>query len=1266
MTPQSNSFWLVAACTVLLTFALGIARGDNDNGRGRHKQIYVVPAPGVVVIDGKFDDWDLSAQIEMFVVQQTRSMQSAKFALMYDDAALYVSGDVNDPTPMMNRHDPQVDADKAWDADSCQFRLTVDPEVGYPINESAFDYRGANARPDTRNDIVHMLLWHYTDTAEANLQMHVGMGYRVPRPEWEPKGLVPRQEFSGKYLKRADGAGYTFEYRIPWTVLGAKRPLKGGDIVAGTVQFNWSRPDGLKTGGGSAWAYDIMSGPGFAFQSTACWGKMIFSETGNIPRDLVTAGLPPERPLPLEFNFSLPEDSECTIQLFDATGKSVRILVPQQGRQAGNNVERWDGLDDQGALLPAGEYRWKGIYHQPISALYRFSVHNSGIPPYPTDDDTGGWGADHGTPQAVYPLADGMLLSWNSCEYGWGIIRTDLNGKKRWGSKHDATHLASDGKLIFIAGGHGFNRSSDIQIIDAADSRPARFANNVASLAAPEGGDETTNEVSGLAYRDGMLYVSYTKRNLVVGFETTNGEMKSRWDVAAPQRLAARPDGSLAVISEGKVVTIARDGTMTPWISTNLDQPVAVTVAADGTVYVANRGALHNVSVFGADGRYLRSIGKQGGRPAKGAYDASGMYMAGGIALDVQGRLWAAETTDGPKRISVWDTGTGANLKEFFGSSGYFAYGCIDPDRPGEIYANHVLWEIDWKTYATRPLTTIWRQTEENMVPPIGSEAYLNVPRIMTADNGRQYMWGNNRRTSVLLRRDGDLFKPFAAILRVDVRGARYSEFTGIALVDADAVKYPAGQYFWQDANDDQIVQHEEVTQLAKGTEMNAFIWIDKALTVRTATGYLLIPRQIAGNGQPLYTITAAVKTTVGGSHGYFLQAPDGSAFTYAPQQGPSLIGLSPEGERLWYYSDITGWQRALNLPMLKAGRLWGMTGSMGLAGDFIAHQSYFGLNHLFRRDGMYVGAVLRDGRAGGRGPYEGQPEGQGGNFVKLSLDGVDRYFIIHGGQDSRVWEVQGLDTVQDSPGGAYLHTDEMVQTAREAQAAYAAALEGAKRLVIVRERKALDVADPVGKTLEDGRGFQARMAYDAENLYVRYDVTASNELVNALNEPNVIFRGGNLIDIQLATDPAADAARTTPAPGDLRLLVTRQAGKPMAVLFRPKIKDFAGEPIVLTSPTGKESFDAIQVLTDVKLEYRKTADGFTAVITVPLQRLGLTLAPGQSLKADLGYIFGNSEGTRTAIRAYLYNNSFSANVVDDIPNESRLEPAQWGTAAVE
>jgi hypothetical protein len=99
----------------------------NDSGRGRHKQFYAVPAPGEVAVDGKLDDWDLSGQIEMFVIESTRSAESARIAAMYEDHALYLSGEIRDTSPMMNRHDPKVNPRRAWDADALQFRITGRP-----------------------------------------------------------------------------------------------------------------------------------------------------------------------------------------------------------------------------------------------------------------------------------------------------------------------------------------------------------------------------------------------------------------------------------------------------------------------------------------------------------------------------------------------------------------------------------------------------------------------------------------------------------------------------------------------------------------------------------------------------------------------------------------------------------------------------------------------------------------------------------------------------------------------------------------------------------------------------------------------------------------------------------------------------------------------------------------------------------------------------------------------------------------------------------
>ena len=80
----------------------------------------------------------------------------------------------------------------------------------------------------------------------------------------------------------------------------------------------------------------------------------------------------------------------------------------------------------------------------------------------------------------------------------------------------------------------------------------------------------------------------------------------------------------------------------------------------------------------------------------------------------------------------------------------------------------------------------------------------------------------------------------------------------------------------------------------------------------------------------------------------------------------------------------------------------------------------------------------------------------------------------------------------------------------------------------------------------------------------------------------------------------------------------------------------------------------------------RPAGGGFDALVTIPLALLGWKPQPGASLKMDLGVVFGNKTGTAAAVRAYWHNNSFTANLINDIPHESRLEPHQWGTAQVE
>lgn len=1317
---KKNFTLLLTTLTVLASnFFGGAAVLAQESGLARHKQLYAVPVPGAVAIDGKLDDWDLSGQIEVFVTSDTRAEKSAKFAVMFDAEALYLSGEVRDDSPMMNRHDPVAKGNKVWDADSMQFRMTFDPDRPYPETENTSLYTRGSTAKDVRDDIKHLTLWYYTDQQTPSLMIHQGMTYRLGNPDWAPFGVVPNDQFQAVYRKWDDGKGYTFEYRIPWKTFGIKRPMTGGDSVAGAMQFNWGKPDGLKISDPVAGsAPDLMREPGFAFQNTKCWGRVFFSKTGKVDPALVLAGVPKEKVKPLEFSYELPVAGEVTLQLVDEKKLVRRTLLAQQPRKAGPNTEKWDGLDDWGQPLEPGSYQLRGIVSDPIRGEYLFSLHNSGQPPYRTVDQSGGWGADHGEPASVSALADGLLLGWVSAEYSWGILRTDMEGRKLWGIKNDAVFLANDGERFFTFNSASRGVPAKVQGFDLLDGRPLNFDNGQPFLTSPKGGTLESDVVTGLACANGKIYVSYGARNLVAVYAARSGDLETVLEVPSAGVLAARPDGSLAAISGGALVAL-RDGKIEPLASEHLDHPTGIAVDAQGRIYVASQGVLQDVAVFESNGKFMRFIGKQGGRPAMGKYDPSGMYQPKGLTVDVKGRLWVAENSDYPKRISVWDTGNGSLVKEFFGASDYFAYATIDPKNPLEAYCHNVLWKIDWKNKSAEPMTTIWRRTDPGMVDEPGTPALPRGFQMFTAKNGKQYGWGYSRRDRkpILYRRDGDLFKPFAALVRVD-REKGLGTNLGVQELD-DPAKFPDGKYLWQDANDDQRFQANEFVDLSdSGAPVKAdtkaetkapgrdasktaraagkgggkassaaasgaplrLQYVGEDLTIWMLGGKTLSPVKWLKNGQPVYdkekmTDNVLTSAKTGSGSGYIWQDPDSSIYTLDLERSPSLARWTPQGEMLWGYPNIPPWKKSLGMAITGPGRIQGLTGPLGIAGDFTANMSYFGVVHIFRRDGTYVAAIFKDRRTGVVGPEEGQSEGQGASMVQIVTEpgGKPRTMILGGSADARITEIHGLETIRDLPKKNFVITAAETQKAVEALVANKAAIAEERPLVIGHGRSFFDAGKKTGRTLDETRGFDVAAAVDGKNLVFRYEIKSSSPLVNAVSDPNILFKGGNCLDIQIATDPKADPARKTPAPGDVRLLITMQQRpgesqpSPYAVLYRPKVKGFTGQPIVLSSPTGTEPFDEIRVIKDLELTLSKSVSGFVAEVAVPLTLLGLEEPKaGDTLRMDLGYLYGTTTGSSIAARSYLFNRSFSAGVIDDVPNESRLEPAQWGKAAVE
>jgi len=246
----------------------------------------------------------------------------------------------------------------------------------------------------------------------------------------------------------------------------------------------------------------------------------------------------------------------------------------------------------------------------------------------------GGWGGDHGVPTAICAAGDNMVLSWDFAEAGCGLIRTNVDGKKKWGIAQNPIFLASDGERIY----GGYQRDErKILCFYLKDGRPLAYADGTASLAPPPGAGGRTSSVTGLACADGKVYVAFSASRMVAIYDAKTGALLTTWSVPMPGQMAALPGGGMAVISDGRKLVTVKDGKVAELASDHVDAPTAVAVDAKGSFYVSNRGKLQNASVFSPEGKYIRSIGKEGGRPTLGRFDPAGMLRPAGVAIGAKG-----------------------------------------------------------------------------------------------------------------------------------------------------------------------------------------------------------------------------------------------------------------------------------------------------------------------------------------------------------------------------------------------------------------------------------------------------------------------------------------------------------------------------------------------------------------------------------------------------------------------------------------------------
>lgn len=766
----------------------------------------------------------------------------------------------------------------------------------------------------------------------------------------------------------------------------------------------------------------------------------------------------------------------------------------------------------------------------------------------------------------------------------------------------------------------------------------------------------------------------------LVTYDARSGAVKREVPVPPLSGLAFAADGRLLAVSDNRVVTVdPQTGATSPLISAGLVKAAGLTCDTEGGIYVSDEGD-HVVKRFDSAGKPAGTIGLPGGL-AVGPYDPRHMSHPMGLAFDSRGRLWVAEHERNPKKISVWKpAGKGAKLDAFFVGSGPYGGGMthIDPRRPSRAFLETMEFEIDWDAGTSRIKNILSRGTMYDR--PL----YVNDRLYLVAEPHGFYTWYHGC-MEVALHKD-DRAVPVAAAGKAENWDPLKAAEMQAALGDPQlAVR----AFVWSDLNGDGKPQADEIElgpeslRLEYGWAQN--VGVDLALQF---PNLCLAPVEIRSDGVPIYSFKNVRPTPGPMGDAKWLPGKKYHAIGLTHDDriievGPVIGVQSRDGTRAWSYPEgnnaCYGVNSNKNSPPIADGVLVGSLEVMGHGtlpniGEFFGVQTNRGQVYLFTVDGLFIAELFHDNREG-TGGFNFPEAKRGMSVARASLQQehfggaltqVDdgRVFLVVGHNHSSVVRIDGLDGIERFEGKVPLGER---TGGRGVAAGPAAAVAGELRMRQAEPRIDGDLADWRADDFVAIRGnaahaARAALATDGKRLLCAFDVQGRDDLVNEGDEPKMLFRSGDSIDVQLGPDRTPDA---TPVPGDLRLMITRFEGRPIAVLYRYAVPGTPAEAKhTFASPVGRVDVDVVRTLDDADIAIVRRPGGYAVEAAIPWAALGLEPGPAGRLRCDLGVLFANDSGSGIAERVYWSNKE--SGTVSDVPEEIRLKPHLWGRARVE
>jgi outer membrane protein assembly factor BamB len=764
--------------------------------------------------------------------------------------------------------------------------------------------------------------------------------------------------------------------------------------------------------------------------------------------------------------------------------------------------------------------------------------------------------------------------------------------------------------------------------------------------------------------------------DFVAVLDGATGAVLKLIDLEKPGFIRAVSDDLVYVVQDRRDVVALnpQTGSVKPFL-TGLDGVGGVTADEQGRLYVSVGGKTQQVRIFTAEGKPVGAIGRTGGRPSIGPFVRDGVLNPAGLVVDKQGKLWVPEANETPKRFSVWqaraeaDKQEGAFIKEFFGPTHYGASGgAINPRDPNVMAGEGCEWRIDPKTGRDECLGTF--------------DTHF--------DGAALYAEGSNGKLYLVTIRAGN-HDPIPRLAIRERLGDATFALRGTIVADPKAKT----TVFWADANGDEQEQADELATHPAALTMTGYLgWslnMNGDLTLY-ANGLQFKVADFTKYNAPRYDVTGArqISSKTDGRPGGMLSTPDNRRLVAVDEKFFSCCDTT-NGKLLWTYPNtFSGVHGSHKAPPPEVGLIRGAFGLVGNAvlptpvGGIWAVNGNIGEWHVLTEDGFYLTRLFQGDGFKIQWPeqavpgtiLDNVPPGLGGeDFGGSMRQGTDGKVSIQAGKTA-LWnvEITGLDAIKEIPGGTVTIGGADVKTAQTFREKQLQAAEGNKRYMVKKatvaftgnldaDFKGFDAAEKPAFEKQAGSRVRVAMARDDATLYVGWEVQDDSPWVNGADAPEFLYARGDTVDLQLGTDPKADANRAEAVKGDLRLSIGNFRGKPTAVVYR-KVAD-EKHPMTFSSGVIKEyPLDSVKVLADAQVAVKVDAPGkrYVAEAAIPLGSLGLKLTDGLSLRGDFGATHGDSSGKDTLLRTH-WNNQ-STGLVNDEVFELKMEPANWGEIA--